>query len=258
MTYFGHSCNSSTCIGLPEMSHQQRFRLTLMLVAILLFAIVEWLVGHFSHSLALESDSWHMVADSGSILLALSASYLMRLTFVIQLSKQPRLDIIAAFLNSMGLILMAGLIIWEAIRHLTHPPEQILSEPMFLTAIIGLLVNIVGIKLLHEDSQKNLNVRGAFLHMLADLASSVGVIISAIAIYLFQCFWLDGALSLLIALFIANSAIPLLKLSWQQWNNRPPQFNSLTMPEIGRTSLADLILKKGNSTGRGKKRCISS
>ena len=52
--------------------------------------------------------------------------------------------------------------------------------------------------------------------MLADLASSVGVIISAIAIYMFQCFWLDGVLSLVIALFIANSAFPLLKSSWQQ------------------------------------------
>ncbi|MGK7899360.1 MAG: cation diffusion facilitator family transporter [Xenococcus sp. (in: cyanobacteria)] len=226
------------------MNSQQRFRLTIMLVAILLFAIIEWLVGHLSHSLALRSDAWHMVADSGSILLALSASFLMRLTVVRQLSRKPRLDVVAAFLNSIGLILMAGLIVWEAIGHLTQSPEQILSIPMLLTAMIGLMVNIVGIRLLHEDSQKNLNVRGAFLHMLADLASSVGVIISAIAIYMFQCFWLDGVLSLVIALFIANSALPLLKLSWQQWRNKKTQFDSLTMPEIGRTSLTDLIAEK--------------
>ena len=244
MAYFGHSCNSPTCIGLPEMSSQQRFRLSVMLVAILFFAIIEWLAGYLSHSLALRSDAWHMVADSGSILLALSASYLMRLTVVRQLSRQARLDVIAAFLNSMGLILMAGLIAWEAIGHLTQPPQQILSGPMFLTAMIGLVVNLVGIRLLHEDSQANLNVRGAFLHMLADLASSVGVIISAIAIYAFQCFWLDGVLSLLIALFIGNNAIPLLKLSWQQWKNAPPNFNSLMMPELGRTSLIDLIFEK--------------
>ena len=244
MTSFWHSCNSPTCMGLPEINSQQRFRLSVMLVAILLFAIIEWLAGHLSHSLALESDAWHMVADSTSILLALSASFLMRLTVVRQLSRKPRLDVITAFLNSMGLIVMAGLIVWEAIEHLTQPPNQILSVPMFLTAMIGLIVNIVGIRLLHEDSQVNLNVRGAFLHMLADLVSSVGVIISAIAIYIFQCFWLDGVLSLVIALFIANSALPLLKLSWHQWRNKPLQFDNLTIPEIGRTSLTDLIVKK--------------
>ncbi|MEB3279752.1 MAG: cation diffusion facilitator family transporter [Lyngbya sp.] len=220
-----------------------------MLVAILIFAIVEWLAGYWSHSLALRSDAWHMVADSGAILLALSASWLMRLAFVRRLPGQPRLDAIAAFVNSLGLIVMAGAIAWEGIQHLMQPPDQILSGPMFVTATIGLAINAIGIILLHEDSQVNLNVRGAFLHILADLASSVGVVIAAIAIYAFQCFWLDGLIGLLIALFIATSAIPLLQLSWQQWKTSP-DFNTLIIPEIGRTSLTDLIIDKSSQTTR--------
>ncbi len=203
MADFWHNCNSQTCMGLPEISGRQRFRLGVMLVAILLFAIVEWLAGYWSHSLALRSDAWHMVADSGAILLALSASLLMRLANVGRLPGQPRLDAIAAFLNSLALILMAGLIATEAIQHLIEPPQQILSGPMFVTAASGLAINAIGIVMLHENSQNNLNVRGAFLHMLADLVSSVGVMVAALAIYLFQCFWLDGAIGLLISLFIA-------------------------------------------------------
>ena len=253
MACFWHSCNSPTCIGLPEMAGRQRFRLGVMLVAILLFAIVEWLAGHWSHSLALRSDAWHMIADSAALLLALSASYLMRLTFVHRLPGQPRLDVIAAFVNSLGLIVMSVAIAWEGIQHVIHPPQHILSRPMFVTGIIGLFINAIGIALLHEDSQVNLNVRGAFLHILADLASSVGVMVSAIVIHLFQCFWIDGAIGLLIALFIAKSSIPLLQLSLQK-SKTSPAFNTLIMPEIGRTSLADLIIdqpsRKTNSNSR--------
>jgi len=174
MAYFWHSCDSPTCIGWQQMGNRQRFRLTVMLVAILIFALVEWFAGYLSHSLALRSDAWHMVADGGAILLALSASWLTRWTITRRLPGQLRLDAIAAFLNSVGLLLMSGLIAWEAIGHLTQPKQEILSQPMFIAATIGLAINIIGIALLHEDSQGNLNVRGAFLHILADLASSVG------------------------------------------------------------------------------------
>lgn len=244
MAYFWHSCDSPSCMGLPEMTGQQRFRLGIMLIVIPIFAILEWLAGYLSHSVALRSDAWHMVADSGAILLALSASGLMRLAFVRRLPRKPRLDAIAAFLNSLGLILMAGAIAIEAVDHLMQPPEQILSGPMFLTATIGLAVNAIGIVMLHEDSQTNLNVRGAFLHVLADLASSLGVAIAAVAIYAFQCFWLDGAIGLLISIFIATSAIPLLRSSWGQWQNKSPDLKTSILPEIGSTSLADLIATK--------------
>ncbi len=244
MVYLWHSCDSPNCTWQPFMGAKQRLYLSLILVAILVFAVLEWLAGNLSHSLALRSDAWHMVADGGAIMLALSASWLARLTLTRKLPGNPRFDVMAAFFNGLGLLLMAGLIAWEAIGHLTQPPEQILSGPMLVTATIGLVINLVGAWLLHGDIQDNLNVRGAFLHMLADLASSVGVIISAIAVYAFQCFWLDGVVSILIAVFIARSAVPLIQTSWQQWNQRFDHLQNLQISEIGRTNLRDLIVGK--------------
>ena len=244
MAHLRHYCDSPNCTWQPFMGAKQRLNLSIILVAILIFAILEWLAGNLSHSLALRSDAWHMVADAGAIMLALSASWLARVTFTSKLPGNPRFDVMAAFLNGLGLLLMAGLIAWEAIEHLTQPPQQILSGPMFVTAIIGLMINLVGAWLLHGDIQDNLNIRGAFLHMLADLASSVGVIISAIAAYAFQCFWLDGVVSILIALFIARNAVPLVQISWQQWNQRSARLQNLQISEIGRTNLKDLIIGK--------------
>ena len=243
MTYFWHSCNLPNCNGGWHRFGEQQWRLGAVLIAILGFAVVEWVTGYFCHSLALQSDAWHMVGDAGAILLALSASRLMRLALVRRLPRRLQLDTIAALLNASALIVMAGLILWESIRHWQHPPEEILSTPMLVTAIIGLGVNIIGVVLLHEDSQANLNVRGAFLHMVADLVSSVGVIISAVAIAAFQCFWLDNVISLLIAIFIGQSAFPLLQLTWKQWH-QPIPASHLMLTEIGRTSLSEIISEK--------------
>lgn len=184
-----------------------------------------------------------MVADAGAILLALSANRLMRLALVRRLPQRLQLDIISALVNAIALIVMAGLILWESIQHWKQPPSEILSTPMLVTAIIGLGVNIIGVILLHEDSQVNINMRGAFLHMVADLASSVGVIISAVAIAVFGCFWLDNVVSVLIAIFIAQSALALLQLTWKQWH-QPTSSSHLMLTEIGRTSLAEVIAER--------------
>ncbi|MEL6438917.1 MAG: cation diffusion facilitator family transporter [Cyanobacteria bacterium J06621_8] len=243
MTYFWHSCDLPNCNNPLRQSGVQQWRLGAILISILGFAGVEWVTGYFCHSLALKSDAWHMVGDAGAILIALSATGLMRLALVRRLPKKLQLDTIAAVINAIALIVMAGLILWESIEHWQQPPQEILSKPMLITAMIGLGVNLIGVRLLHQDSQKNINVRGAFLHMVADLLSSVGVIISAVAIAIFHCFWLDNLISLLIALFIGQSAFPLLQLAWKQWHQKPPSLD-LVLPEIGRTSIAEIINKK--------------
>ena len=248
MTHSWHFCNSPLCLQtMPDLDRPKRLRLGLMIVLILGFALVEWTAGYLCHSLALRSDAWHMVTDSGAMLLALSASWLTSLTLVNRLPKGTYPDILAAGLNACGLILMSIWIGWEGVQHLLHPPTQILTTPMLITAILGLIVNVVGIVLLHEDSRTNLNVRGAFMHMLADLASSGGVIIGALAIHTFQCLWLDSCISLLIVIFILNSAFSLLQLTWQQWHSRQARLNnSLLLLEIGTSRLTDVVRTQSN------------
>lgn len=220
-----------------------RQRLGLFLSVVLGFAVVEWLVGSQSHSLALQSDAGHMLTDVGAIALALSASWLTRLTLARPRPGQPRLEAIAALVNGLGLLAMAGLISLEAWQHLAAPPVALVSGPMLGTALVGLGINGFGVWLLHGQGNESLNRRGAFLHVVADLVSSVGVIVGALCMALFHWFWVDGALSLAIALLIGSSALPLIYQSWSHLKgNATPDLSSLGFLEAGRTDLSAHIL----------------
>jgi cobalt-zinc-cadmium efflux system protein len=238
-----HRSPSLPCrCGLNE---ADRRRLGIFLSLVLGFAVVEWLVGTASHSLALRSDAGHMLADVGAIALALAASWMARLTLARPRPGQPRLEAIAALANGLGLLAMAGLISLEAWHHLVAPPAALVSGPMLGTALVGLAINGLGVWLLHGQGQASLNLRGAFLHVVADLASSLGVIVGALCMALFHWFWLDGALSLAIALLIASSALPLVYQSWRQLCDRSPaDLSQLGFLETGRTDLATHLLSQ--------------
>lgn len=221
-----------------------------VLVLILSFAGLEWAIGGFSHSLALQSDSGHMLADASAILIALGATGMTRLTRRYYRAHARCWELGAALLNAIGLLLMAGLIAWEAVQHLVHPPTTIISFPMLLTAIVGLLINSLGMALLHQGSQQSLNLRGVFLHSLADLVSSIGVIVAAITMTVLHWMWLDGVISLGIAGLIGGSGLWLLAQSWTQWHHGPPTPHPVAQTpclsgwrwqEIGQTDLATLI-----------------
>ncbi len=245
MTSSVHSASSLPCrCGLNATDRQ---RLGLFLTLVLGFAVVEWLVGSDSHSLALQSDAGHMLTDVGAIALALSASWLTRLTLAQSRPGQPHLEAIAALVNGIGLLVMAGLISLEAWHHLTVPTTTLVSGPMASTALVGLGINGFGVWFLHGQGDESLNRQGAFLHVLADLASSVGVIIGALCMALFHWFWVDGVLSLAIALLIGSSALPLIYHSWGQMTQPQtdppsrPELTSLGFLETGYTDLSSLL-----------------
>jgi cobalt-zinc-cadmium efflux system protein len=189
--------------------------LSIALVLLLCAALAELSVGLMSHSLALIAESGHMLSDGLALSLALLA------TWVAQFPSSPaatfgyrRIEILAALANGLGLLVVAGWIGWEAIIRLQSPtPDEILSVPMLITAIVGLGINSLNAALLHQDSHHDLNLRGAFLHMVADAVSSVGVIVAALVIGQLGWNWADGAISLAVGVLIAVGAIPLIRQS---------------------------------------------
>lgn len=190
---------------------ENKKRLTLVLGITLAFTVVEVIGGILSNSLALLSDAGHMIMDSAAISLSL---------FAVHLSMRPpseknsfslvRIEIIAAFINGITLVGLALYIFYEAIQRIEEPPE-IKAGMMLAVAIAGMLANVAGAYILWGASHDNMNVKGAYLHILGDLAGSFGAVIGGVAILLTGWTMIDPIISILIALLIIRSSVTLLK-----------------------------------------------
>ncbi|MBD3880451.1 cation transporter [Phormidium tenue FACHB-886] len=219
------SCKSS----IDSQSPSKARLLWIALILIGCFSAVELWVGLLSSSLALLAESGHMLSDALALGLALFATWVARLPASNQATfGYRRVEILAALANGVGLVIVAAWIGWEAIAHLQAPQAEILSLPMLMTAIVGFGVNSLNAFLLHDDSHHDLNLRGAFLHMVADAVSSVGVILAALAVWRFHWNWADGAISLGVAVLIGLGAIPLIRQSLRILLEQTPSHLSLT------------------------------
>ncbi|MDX2098464.1 MAG: cation diffusion facilitator family transporter [Leptolyngbyaceae cyanobacterium bins.59] len=211
--HHSHSCDHCLTSKGPSSAQKARLLWT-ALILIGSFAIAELLVGLQSNSLALVAEAGHMVSDTVALGMALIATWIARLPAS---PRAPfgyrRIEILAALANGTGLMLIAIWIGWEAIERVQSPPEEILSLPMLITAAIGFLVNTLNALLLHRDSHHDLNLRGAFLHMVADAVSSVGVLVAAIVVWHWHWLWIDGVISLFVSALIIAGAIPLARQS---------------------------------------------
>lgn len=173
--------------------------------------VVEAVVGWFSGSLALIADAGHMLADAGALALALAAQ---------KFAARPRTDratygfrraeVLAAFVNGMALAGVAVLVFTEAVSRWLHP-TPIDSGPMLLTAIAGLLVNLVVAAVLVRGQSSNINIRAAFAHVLSDALGSVAAILAGIAVWLFDFTRADPLLSVGIAVLVAYSGLRIMR-----------------------------------------------
>lgn len=184
------------------------------LLVILLFNTVlmaaEVAGGLVSHSLALLSDAGHMLTDS----LAIFLSYL-----AIHWSKKPatgkrtfgyhRTEVLAAFINGITLLAVSGYIFYEAL-HRFFVPVTIRADIMLVIAVIGLIGNLAGVYLLHDEHHDSMNVRGAFLHLLGDALSSVGVIIGGVVVAYTGWSMVDSLVSILIGGIVLRGAVGLI------------------------------------------------
>lgn len=191
----------------PAQSTTDHIRqLTLILVLVAGYCILEVVGGIWSGSLALLADAGHMVSDTASIGISLFAMWMLRR----RPSQQQtfgfyRAEIIAALVNGALLFVVAGAVLHEAWERFQEP-HKILSGPMLWIAIGGLLVNVTCLWILHGGKDANLNMRGAWLHILGDTLGSVAVIIAALMIWAFQWIWADPVASILMCLLILRSA----------------------------------------------------
>ncbi len=171
---------------------------------------VEIVGGFFSHSLALLSDAGHMFTD----LFALFSSFFAMLITATPANHQKtygyfRAEVLVALLNAALLIGISIYLMIESYFHLIHP-HPIQSSVMLIVAVVGLLSNLVATFLLHKVKGESLNLRGAYLHVLSDTASSIGVILGAMLIYYTGWTKIDAILSFVISLLILFWAIRLL------------------------------------------------
>jgi len=192
-------------------SPETKLKIALALTAV--FAVVEVIGGTLSGSLALLSDAAHMFTDVSALVIALTAIQLSkRVADVKRTFGYYRFEILAAVLNAVILILVAIYIFIEA-YHRINKPTDIHIQGMFIIASIGLAVNLIGIKLLHHDSHKHLNVKGAYLEAWADMLGAVGVITAAIIIQFTGWRFVDSIIAIAIGLWVLPRAWTLLKES---------------------------------------------
>jgi cobalt-zinc-cadmium efflux system protein len=179
-----------------------RGRLVLTLVITGGFLVVEVVGALLTGSLALAADAGHTLADVGGISLALFASWIAtRPPTPAKTYGYYRVEILAALANALILLFIAGGILLEAYQRLLAP-RDVLAGPVAVIAAGGLGVNLVGMWLLHEGARTSLNVRGAYLEVLGDALSSLGVLTGALLMLLTGWTVVDPIVSAGIALFI--------------------------------------------------------
>jgi cobalt-zinc-cadmium efflux system protein len=188
-------------------------RVLLALILTGAFMVVEVIGGLAAGSLALLADAGHMLTDTLSLALAFVAFRIGRWPHDSRRTYgYHRFQVLAAFINGLTLVAIVGWIAIEAVRRLLAPVE-VLGGLMLAVALIGLVVNLVAFAILHGGDRENLNLRGAALHVLADILGSIAAIAAALVISLTGWMPIDPLLSLVVAALILRSAWFLLRRS---------------------------------------------
>jgi cobalt-zinc-cadmium efflux system protein len=194
--------------GLARAGERHRGRLIAAFGIILTFFVVQGIAAVWTNSLALLSDAGHMLTDVVGLGMALAAIQLAS-----RFERRPsgarshhtfglyRLEILAAFVNSLLLFGVALWVLIEAIRRLGAEPE-VLGGPMLIVAVLGLVANLAAFALLREGATESINVEGAYLEVLADTVGSFGVIGAAVLLQLFGWTWIDSLVGAAIGLWI--------------------------------------------------------
>lgn len=193
--------------------------------------LAEAVGGWLTNSLALVADAGHMLTDVGALLLTLGAIWFAsRPATPNKTYGYYRLEILAAFINGVVLVLISLFVIYEAYLRWNSPPE-IRGLELTVIAVGGLIVNLIAAYLLHGDHQEDLNMRGAWLHVMGDALGSVTAIVAGALIVAFNWVWADAVTSFLISLIIIFGAWRLIHESVNVLLEGTPSHINLTAVE---------------------------
>lgn len=196
------------------------------------FVVAEVVAGLLAGSVSLLADAAHNIGDVAGLLVALGAAMLAR--------RQPsgrhtygwgKATVLAAVINATLILLAVGGVTWEAIGRLASPGE-VHAETVIWVAALGVVINGVSAWLFHGDHEHDANLRGAFLHLAADAAVSLAVVIGGVAMLTTGATWVDPAMSILVSLVIVWSTWALLRdASSMAMDAAPPEIDVVSVRE---------------------------
>ena len=181
----------------------------------IIITIAQAIGGIVSGSLALLSDAMHNFSDVLSLIFSYIAHKLSRRKASLnQTFGYKRAEILAAFVNASTLVIVGIILIYEASKRFMNP-EPIATNLVIWLSILGIVANGVSVLMLKSDAKKSINMRSAYLHLLTDMLASVAVLIGGLLMKFYGWFWVDSALTVIIALYLVVVGIDLLLKSTQ-------------------------------------------
>lgn len=181
----------------------------------IVITIAQVIGGLISGSLALLSDALHNFSDVISLIISYIANLFSKKEASFKRTfGYKRAEIIAAFVNSSTLIIVAFYLVYEAIERFFNP-QEIESGLVIWLAFLAIIVNGFSVLLLKSEAKENMNMRSAYLHLFTDMAASVAVLVGGLLMKYFQWFWVDSALTILIAFYLLYMGYDLLKASFK-------------------------------------------
>lgn len=204
----GHFHNHS-----HDHNHTKDRNLLISILLNILITAAQVVGGVISGSLSLLSDALHNFSDVISLVVSYVASKLAKQKASLHRTfGYKRAEILAAFINASTLVIVAILLIIEAVKRFQHP-HIIESELVIWLSFIAIVANGLSVLLLKKDSDKNINIKSAYLHLFTDMLASIAVLIGGLLMKYYQVFWVDSLLTLLIAVYLIIVGYQLLKTS---------------------------------------------
>jgi len=202
------------------------------------FMLAEVVAGLLSGSLALIADAGHMLTDAAALLLAWLAFRIgRRASDGKRTFGYMRLEVVAGLINAITLFALVAWIVFEAVQRFLNP-HPVLAGPMFVVAVLGLVVNVGVFFVLSRGDREHVNIRGAMVHVLGDLLGSVAAIVAAVTIWLTGWMPIDPILSVVVSLLVLRSAWRLFRNSLHILLEGAP--DNVAIGELRATLLAEV------------------